>query len=55
MGSENYFLRMAYSEELQEEEKNWRLISCEVIEMEGTILKCSKIYILHESRKNRLF
>lgn len=47
MGSENYFLRMAYGEKLQEEEKNWKLISCEVTEMEGTILKCSKICILH--------
>lgn len=47
MGGENYFLRMAYGEELQEEEKNWKLMSCEMIEMEGAILKCSKICILH--------
>lgn len=46
MEGENYFLRMAYGEELQEEEKNWKL-SCEMIEMEGAILKCSKICVLH--------
>lgn len=37
---ENYFLRVAYCEGLREEEKNWKLMSCEMIEMEGDIQKC---------------
>jgi hypothetical protein len=35
---ENYFLRMAYGEGLREEEGNWRLMSCEMFEMESDVL-----------------
>lgn len=49
MEGENYFLRMAYGEELQEEEKTWKLMSCEMIDMEVAILKCSKMCILPSS------
>lgn len=39
MEGENYILSMAYGERLSEK-AFWKLISCEMIEMEGDILKC---------------
>lgn len=49
MEGENYILRMACGGGLREGKRNWKLTSCEMIEMEGDILKCSKICILRKS------
>lgn len=46
MEGESYVLRMAYGEELSERKEFWKPINCEMIEMEGDILNCSKICIL---------
>lgn len=40
MEGENYILSMAYGERLSEKKAFWKLMSCEMIEMEGDILKC---------------
>lgn len=56
MEGENYILSMAYGEGLSGRKEFWKLMSCEMIEMEGDILKCSKICIFTSlgSRKNHL-
>ena len=45
---ENYFLRVLIERDREREKKKkktWKLMSCEMIAMEGDILKCSKICI----------